>query len=62
MDDKLLNAKTHIYNGTILSKDLFDDIQYGNKYMTEYKYDDNQKLIQKIESSKDVYTYEYEYY
>jgi len=65
MDEKLLNTKTHIYNGKLLAKDLFDDIQYGNKYMTEYKYDDKQKLIQKTESSKYtkyVYTYEYEYY
>lgn len=64
-DEKLLNTKTHIYNGDFLEKDIFDDIEYGNKFTTEYKYGDNQKLIQKIETSKyakRIYTYEYEYY
>lgn len=64
-DEKLLNIKNHIYKGKLLEKDIFDDIQNGNKYITEYKYDNNQRLVEKIESSKYVKyinKYEYEYY
>lgn len=61
-NQKLLNITSHIYNNDLLAKDVYEDLETGSKFLTEYEYDDNRRIVQKVDTSKYAkYTYKYEY-
>ncbi|KAF2336770.1 hypothetical protein [Flavobacterium ginsenosidimutans] len=61
----LLNVASHLYKDDLLQQDIYDDIQNGGKFITDYVYDSSKRIIQITNSSnysKHVYQYTYEYY
>lgn len=64
-DGILANINSHIYKDGLLQQDVYEDFQNGGKFITDYIYDSNNRVIQTITSSnhsKQVYQYTYEYY
>lgn len=65
-NEKLLNKTSFTYENKLLKKRIFEYPEYGPvKYISEYSYNDKKLITQKIDSSrnsKNIYTYDYEYY
>lgn len=64
-NDALLNTTSYNYNNNLLSESIYNNLEDGNIYFSDYKYNSENLIVEIIFRSKQfrrVYKYEYEYY